>query len=311
VGDAAASNTSVTLPLVYVITLNWNRPNDTLAFLASASQLTYAHYRILVVDNGSTDGLIPAIATQFPDVEQLVNERNLGFAAGANVGIRHALAQDAGLVFLTNNDTLLAADALDLLVDAALASDAGLAAPRILYASDPKRIWSAGGWRSRMTLEITGCRRGQQDTSLGTSPFEVDFVTACGMLMRRECLEEVGLFDERFFMYYEDSDYCLRARSAGYRVLVVPQAKMWHRVAASTGGSDSPGARYHMALSSTRFFQKHVRGRRWLIVAPYRTGSAIKTVARLLAARQSRAALAYLRGLRDGYTLNSSNGAGK
>lgn len=292
-----------TLPLVYIVTLHWNRLDDTLAFLTSASQLTYAHYRILVVDNGSVNDSTSEITARFSDVQQIVNERNLGFAAGANVGIRYALVRGADFVFLLNNDTLIAPDALDLLVDAALAQDVGLAAPKILHTGDPQRIWSVGGWRNRVTLEIASHRRGEPDVALYESPFEVDFVTACGMLMKRQCLEEIGLFDERFFMYYEDSDYCLRARAAGYRLLVVPRARMWHYVAASIGGSDSPGERYHMALSSVLFFKKHVRGWRWPIVAPYRTGSAIRTAVRLLAAGRSRSAWAYLRGLRDGIGL--------
>ncbi|MGD9099972.1 MAG: glycosyltransferase family 2 protein [Anaerolineae bacterium] len=296
-------------PLVYLVTLNWNRLDDTLAFLASVEQLTYARYRVLVVDNASTDGSRGAIAARFPDVEQLLNARNLGFAAGANAGLCYALERGADWVWLVNNDTHVAPDALDLLVDAATACDAGLASPMILYTADPGRIWSVGACRSQVTLEITGCRRGQRDTTLPPSPFEVDFVTACGMLMQRECLERVGLFDERFFMYYEDSDYCLRARAAGYRLLVAPQARMWHRVAASIGGCDSPGERYHMALSSARFFRKHVRGRRWLIVAPYRAGSALKTLARLLAAGRRGAAWACLRGWRDGYLSSKGGGA--
>jgi GT2 family glycosyltransferase len=113
-------------------------------------------------------------------------------------------------------------------------------------------------------------------------------------------LTEVGLFDERFFMYYEDFDLSLRAHQAGFKILLSPQAKVWHKVAVSSGGSDSPNERYWMARSSVLFFHKHVRGLRWLIVLPYRTGSAVKTVLRLMLRGRAESALAYLRGLRDG-----------
>jgi len=294
---------SMAPPLVYVITLNWNRRDDTLGFLTSFSQLAYPNYRIVVVDNGSTDNSVQAIAAHFPGVQQIVNARNLGFAAGANMALRHALVQGAEFMFLVNNDTFVAPDTLDLLVEAALASEAGLAAPKIYYANDPQRIWSVGGWCNRINLEISGCQRGQLDECLNSEPFEVDFITGCGMLIRRECLETVGLFDERFFMYYEDMDYCLRIRSAGYRVLVVPQARMWHRVATSSGGSDSPMERYYMARNSVLFFHKHVRGWRWLFVGPYRLGSAVKWLVRLSLARRWTSTRAYLRGLRDGWQL--------
>lgn len=286
--------------MIFVITLNWNRCGDTLEFLASCNQLTEPDTRVLVVDNGSSDGSPQEIARHYPQTIQITNDRNLGFAAGVNVGIRHALAQGADWVFLANNDTRLAPDALTIVVEAANKTGAALAAPAIFYASDPQRIWSAGGWRNRLTLEIAGNRCGQMEDVLGDEPFEVDFVTACGMLIRRDCLGSVGLFDERFFMYYEDSDYCLRSRRAGYRAIVAPRARMWHKVAVSSGGSDSPGERYGMALSSVRFFRKHIRGWRWLVVAPYRAASALKTVIRLANAGRSQSALAYWRGLRDG-----------
>lgn len=288
-------------PLVYVIIPNWNCRDETLACVESLLQMDYPDFRIVVVDNGSTDDSVQAVARQFPGVEQVVNERNLGFAAGANVGIRHALARGADFVFVVNNDTFIAPEALGLMVAAALPQDVGLVAPKIYYAGDPQRIWSLGAWRHRLTLEITGCRRGQLDADPDGEPFEVDFVTGCAMLIRRECLEQVGLFDERFFMYYEDSDYCLRVRSAGYRVLMVPRAKMWHKVATSSGGSDSPMERYHMARSSVLFFRKHVHGWRWLIVGPYRAGSAAKWVMRLALRRRWVSVRAYLRGLGDGW----------
>lgn len=281
-------------PLVYILTLNWNRRDDTLAFLQSCRMLHYPNTRLLVVDNGSTDDSLAAVRAQFPRAETLATGRNLGFAAGANVGLRHALAHGAAYVFLANNDTLLAPDALTLLVEAAQQHAADLVSPVIYFAEPPERVWWLGGRRRSLTLEISRC------VAQGAAPFEVDFVTGCGMLISRRCLERVGLFDERFFMYYEDSDYCLRVRAAGLRVLAVPQAKMWHKVSTSIGGSDSPSERYHMAVSSLQFFRKHVRGWRWLLVGPFRAGSAVKTLVRLLARGRPDAARAYLRGLRDG-----------
>jgi hypothetical protein len=125
-------------------------------------------------------------------------------------------------------------------------------------------------------------------------------MVACALLLSRRFLTQVGLFDERFFMYYEDFDLSLRARQAGFKILLSPQAKVWHKVAVSSGGSDSPNERYWMARSSVLFFSKHVRGLRWLIVLPYRTGSAVKTVLRLALRGRAGSAWAYVRGLRDG-----------
>ena len=289
-----------TYPLVHIVTLNWNHLNDTCSFLISANQLDYPNYQIVMVDNGSTENPIPTIEEQFPSVVCIRNAQNLGFSGGVNTGIRYALEHETDFVFLANNDTFMATDMLSLLVDAAQEEKVGLVSPKILYAAPPHPIWSVGAQRNKLTLEIAGCRRGQADTNLNEKPFPVDFVTACGVLIKRQCIEDIGLFDERFFMYYEDSDYALRAQLAGYKMVVVPKAKMWHHVAVSSGGGDSPNERYWMALSSIQFVRKHIHGWRWLVIIPYRLGSALKTMIRLLVNKQTDAAKAYLRGLKDG-----------
>ncbi len=285
--------------LVYIVTLNWNRCADTLELLESCGRQTYANCRMLVVDNASTDGSPEALAARFPAVEQVRNPRNLGFAGGMNSGMRTALARGAEYIFVANNDTTLAPDCIAQLVSAAQTYNADIVAPAIYYAEPPDRLWSLGGQRRQLTLEIRQCHQ-DAEHERREEPFAVDFVTGCGMLVHRSCLERVGLFDEHFFMYYEDADFCLRAQRAGARMYIVPRARMWHKVAVSSGGSDSPGERYHMARSSVQFFAKHVRGWRWLIVAPYRAASAARTIVRLLAHRRPRAARAYLRGLLDG-----------
>jgi GT2 family glycosyltransferase len=288
-----------TEPSVCIITLNWNRCRDTLAFLESCRQLTYLRHTLVVVDNASSDGSVAAIAAQFPQVTQLVNPQNLGFAAGMNVGLRYTLAQGADYLFVANNDTLPAPDMLTQLLATARTHAADIVSPAIYYADSPQRPWSLGGWRNPLTLEVAKARALRRANGAPT-PFAVDFVPACGLLIRRECLERVGLFDERFFMYYEDMDFCLRVRRAGCRIMVAPGARMWHKVAVSSGGSDSPGERYHMARASVQFFRKHVRGPRRLLVVPFRAGSAIKTTTRLLRQGRRQAARAYLRGLGHG-----------
>jgi len=216
-----------------------------------------------------------------------------------NVGIRYALQPGGDFIYLANNDALLVPDMLDHLISAAIYCEANLAAPAVYYMDLPGHMWSIGGWRSRISLEITQCYH-HLDVANLQEPFVVDYVTGCGMLLRKQYVERIGLFDERFFMYYEDMDYCLRAKALGSKIVVVPGAKMSHKVGASIGGSDSPAERYHMALSSVRFFRKHIRGWRWLIVGPYRTASALKTSARLLLKGRPDSAYAYGYGLWEG-----------
>jgi GT2 family glycosyltransferase len=266
--------------------------------------MTFPRYRILLVDNASDDGTVEAVRELYPGVEIIVNDRNLGFPGGFNVGMRHALGEGADYVFIINNDTVVAPDILDNLMRFAGPGDVGMLAPKIYFEDQPNRIWSVGGRCHPCTLEMTDKGDGQLDRGQWDQVIERDYLVGCALLLKRSLLKDVGLFDAGYHpIYYEDVDLCLRARQAGYRLLLVPSARMWHKVSASAGGADSPRERYLMARNSVRFFRKHVRSWRWLAVAPFRFGSAIKTTVRLLLQANYGAAVAYVRGLRDGFGL--------
>jgi GT2 family glycosyltransferase len=283
------------LPLVYVLTLNWNRCADTVDCLQALTALTYEPKRLLLVDNGSTDDTVTTVRHMFPQVDVLETGENLGFGGGFNAGMAYALAQGADYVFIINNDAFPAADAIEQLL-AVMAADVGIAAPKIYYADDPRRIWSVGGLCHRWTIEKTGDARGElDDQGAWNEVLERDYFTGCALLFPR-----AFLIDERFFMYYEDSDLSRRAAAGQFRQLLAPRAHVWHKVSVSSGGSDSPNERYWMARSSVLFFARHVRGWRWLVVGPYRLGSALKTSARLLVQGRRAALRAYWAGLRDG-----------
>jgi GT2 family glycosyltransferase len=301
---SASPVAAATVPRVDVITLTWNQKHDTLECLASLSQLTYPNYRIIVVDNGSVDGTADAVRAQFLTVTLIVNERNLGFQGGFNVGMRHALESGADYIFVMNNDTIVQADILDELMAYAGAPGAGMLGPKIYYFDDPERIWSVGGDCHPVTFEMTHKGDNQVDRGQWSEVIERDFLVGCAMLMPRALPERIGLFDTGYHpIYYEDVDLCMRARRAGFRLLLVPGAKMWHRVSASGGGAGSPRERYLMARHSVRYFRKYVHGWKWAVVVPYRLGSAIKTTLRLTRQRRFASVTAYWRGLRDGWTM--------
>jgi len=288
-------------PLLFAITLNWNCCQDTIECLASMDRLDYPNLRLLLVDNGSTDGTVHAVTQKFPNVQIIVNQQNLGFAGGFNVGLRYALSENAEHILILNNDTEIDSMALRHMLKEAR-NDVGMIAPKIYYHADSHRIWSVGGDIQPLTIEKTNDAHGQLDVGQWDTTIEREFFTGCVLLLSRQLLTKVGLFDEQFFMYYEDSDLSLRARRANFKLLLVPQAHVWHKVAVSSGGTDSPNERYWMARSSILFFYKHVSGWRWFIVIPYRIGSGVKTILRLLWGRQYTAAKAYIRGLYDGLT---------
>ncbi len=215
---------------VLIIILCYNGIADTLACLESLQRVEYPSYDVLVVDNASSDGTPETVRAQFPLVTVIENGANLGFAAGNNVGLRYALRHGYDYALLLNNDTEVAPDFLDCLVEVA-ASDPSIGAvgPTITYYDRPDLIWSAGGvidWRrgaARM-------RTDEVDTGREREPVEVDFVTGCTLLVGRAALERAGLLDERFFMYFEETEWCVRIRRAGFRIVYVPQSRVLHKI---------------------------------------------------------------------------------
>jgi len=286
-------------PLVYVVTVNWNRADDTLECLASLSNSTYDNLKILVVDNGSTDGSTELISRDFPMIEQIHNTENLGFARGYNTGMKHAMDSGADYIFIINNDATVAPETISNLIQYST-PNIGIIAPLINYSKYPNMIWSSGGITSSWTLEKHDPLSEQIDTGDWEQVLKRDFVTGCAMLIPRNTLTEVGYFDEKFHMYYEDMDLCLRIRKAGLEILVVPTAKVWHKVARSSGGIDTPNERYWMARSSVRFYRKHAQSLQKPVILFWRTLSALRTSLRLAVKNRKNALQAYWAGLRDG-----------
>lgn len=250
---------------VWIILVNWNGRAVTLDCLASLRRVKHPSFRVLVVDNASTDGSAAAIRAEYPEVEVLEMPANLRFAGGNNAGIRHALARGAGRIVLLNNDTTVAPDFLTRLEER-LAADpgAGVAAPKIYYHAEPDRLWFAGGeisfWTG--TMRHTGIR--ERDTGRWDVPREIDYATGCCLLTTPAVLERAGLLDEGFFIYAEDADWSLRVRRSGYRVLYEPRARVWHKVSVTSGGHLSGFKLRHKFLSNFRFFARHAAWYHWL-----------------------------------------------
>jgi GT2 family glycosyltransferase len=234
-------------PHVVAVVLSYNGRDDSLACLASLQHVTWDRLTVLLVDNGSIDGTARAVCESFPTVRLLREEENLGFAGGNNVGIRAALALGADYVFLLNNDTTIAPDAVARCVQTAqLHSDAGAVCPIVYFAEPPRMIWYAGAIFEPSRAH-SGRMLGYRELDRGqfASPQETARAVGAAVLFPRAALEDVGLFDQELFFLYEDVDWSLRARRAGYRIFLAPQAKVWHRVSASAGGEHSSTIAYY------------------------------------------------------------------
>lgn len=248
-------------PRVAVVIVTWNRWADTADCVAALRATGYAPLHIIVVDNGSTEQAGAALLAGWPAVELLRSPRNQGFAAGANLGIARALADGAPYIMTLNNDALVDAGCLAALVAAAEAQPAcGIIGPKILYRDDPARIWFAGGARGRWSLSTYGWGRGARDGAAFDRARPVSYLCAGAMLVHRTLFLRVGCFDPGYFMYYEDCELCLRACAAGYTLWYEPTARVYHTVAASSGGEGSPLERYFRTVSVFRFLTRNSRG---------------------------------------------------
>jgi len=247
-----------TNPKVYIVTLTWNHKSVTKECLESVFQLDYRPYQVVVVDNGSEDGTVELIRRQFPAVELIALDENVGFGRGMNKGIECAIKNGAEFVFVLNNDTIVPPDLLSRLVrfgQQAQHRGVGLFVPKICYWEPKSMIWSAGArWRHFPPMvTIIGFR--SADGPRYDRPCEVEFATGCAMLIRRQALERVGFFDPRYFMYYEDYDLCQRFRDEGYRIWYVPEARLWHKVSISAGEGSTLKWRY-WARSAVHFYHR-------------------------------------------------------
>ena len=253
-------------PLVYIVLVNWNGREVTLDCLASLSAVVYPNFRILVVDNASVDGSVEAIRERYPRVEVLAMAENLRFAGGNNAGIRYAMSHGANLLLFLNNDTTVDPRFLNVMV-ARVNRDAatGVVAPMIYYFDDPDRIWFAGGAISMWTGTMRHLGIREKDAGQFATPRRIDYATGCCILARRTVIEQVGTFDEKYYMYSEDADWSMRVRRAGYNIIFEPQARVWHKLSVSAGGHLSWYKLKNKFLSNLRFFGRYAAWYHWLV----------------------------------------------
>jgi GT2 family glycosyltransferase len=213
----------------------------------------------LIVDNGSTDGSEAVLRERFSDIELIRNDVNFGFAGGNNVGISHALTQGADYVWLLNNDTVVAPDALSALVHVAEGDDrVGMVGSKIVYDDNPKLIWYAGAMLNPV-CPYRPAHRGLREQDLGQYDVseETGYVTGCSLLARCEMIGNIGLLDDRLFLYFEDVDWNVRACHAGWRLVYAPASFVRHKESISSGGAASPTVLYYMARNRLYFVQKN------------------------------------------------------
>ncbi|MDP4227071.1 MAG: glycosyltransferase family 2 protein [Bacteroidota bacterium] len=241
-------------PKVSLIILNWNGKEDTAECLESLKHITYSNYEIILIDNGSTDGSVKYFQEYFPDIEIIENRENLGFAEGNNVGIRRAIGKSADYVLILNNDVIVDPEFLNKMIEVAENNKlAGAIGSKIYHYYDPEIIDRPNKkinlWTGNFRIFTSIKDNGNDDKAE-----EVGCITGCCMLIKTQLIKEIGGFDPEYFLYWEETDLCIRITKYGYKIIYVPKAKIWHKIESSGGSRTSY---YYYGRNIFRFMKKN------------------------------------------------------
>lgn len=256
---------------IALIVLNYKGLEETLECLDSLRRCSKGNYSVemVVVENGSNDGSYEALS-KIKDIQLLANDKNLGFSGGMNRGIQYALSRNSDYIIILNNDTVADQDLFVNLAKAAQKAD--IVSPKIYFAPGfefhknryqkkdlGKVIWYAGGfidWQN-----IIGRHLGVDEVDRGqfSKSKEVDFATGACMLIKKEVFTKVGLLDDKYFLYLEDMDFCVRVKMAGFKIIFQPKAILWHKNAVTSGGSGSKLQDYYITRNRLLFALKYAK----------------------------------------------------
>ena len=258
---------------IAIVVLNYNGKENTLACINSIKKLNKSNYKVklIVVDNASNDGSREALS-KIKDITLVKNDKNLGYSGGNNIGIKHALSLGSEYILILNNDTIVEKSLIINLINSAKKGD--IVSPKIYFAKGfefhknrykkedlGKVIWYAGGkidWQNVMGIHI-----GVDEIDHGqfSKRLEIDLATGACMLIKRQVFEKIGFFDEKYFLYLEDMDFCVRAKRAGFKIIFEPKAILWHKNASSGGGSGSGLQDYYISRNRLLFATKYAKAR--------------------------------------------------
>lgn len=250
------------LPSVGVVVVNYNSAPFIQEFARSLQDVAYPNFRVIIVDNASTDGSLVTLQQLCPEAVFLPCDENTGTAGGNNVGFRYCMKQGFDYALVLNNDTVLTEDFLGRLVDAD--DEKTAAVPKILYHYDRSVISThAGGFDWRWG-RFKNTFHGRPDGPATNRPRDLQTASFCCALVPVDAFHEVGLLDERFFMYYEETDWLRRALDKGYRLRYVPEAVIYHMESGSSGGGwMTPFKQYYATRNRLYLVRKNQASRFW------------------------------------------------
>ncbi len=238
----------------YFIIVNYNSGADLIKCVESILYSDNITPYIVIVDNASRDGSLEECKTRFPKFTYIYNTHNIGFAAGANIGTRYALERSAKTITFCNPDAIIDKKCADILISAVSAKKADIVSP-IIYKYNSSEHWFSGGKISFFKMRTI--HKHFSKKQLSKSLISTNYITGCVMTVSASVFQKISLFDENFFLYYEDADFSLRARNAGFTLRIIPSAKAYHK---ELSEQTNPQKTYFLVLSGLKFFNKHAHG---------------------------------------------------
>ena len=215
-------------PKVSIIILNWNGLKDTIECLESLRKITYPNYEVIIVDNGSSGNDPDVLEQKYKDYIRLIrNKENLGFAGGINIGIKYAFKKKADYILNLNNDIIVEKNFLEPLVEDMLKDERiGITGPANYCYYEPQKLFSSG-------RKINWWKGGTIELDLRQGPKEVDCLAGCCLLIKKEVINKIGYFYKPYFLDFEETDYCVKAKDSGFKILCEPKSKVWHKIRAT------------------------------------------------------------------------------
>jgi len=244
---------------VGVVTVTYNSERVIDAFMKCMLRQDYGSFILYVIDNCSSDATLQHISRHRDSrIVVVANRNNVGVAEGNNQGIRAALQANCEYVLLINNDTEFDPNLLSNLRADGLNYKADMIVPKIMYHEKPDFIWYAGGGfrRSRATAFHDGARC--RDTGQFDAPRQVDYAPTCCMLIHRDVFQKVGLMDSRYFVYFDDTDFCFRARRTRQRLYYTPSTRLFHKVSSLTGGGETEFSMLYVTRNHVYYIAKNL-----------------------------------------------------
>ena len=241
-----------------IVLVNYNGEDVLEECIKSLIQKDEKDIEIVVVDNGSQDSSMEYIENYYPCVHTIYMERNVGWGAGSNVGLQISFENGAQYALLLNTDTEIEEDTISELLN--YCDDNTLAIPRIYRDKDDKdnSLWYSGGEIDFETAEVRQTLfKYDSDDSACDIPRKVEFATGCCMMISKKIWDKVGGFDEEYFLYYEDVDYCMRLKEHGIGIMYVPKTAIWHKVGGSAGGEISNISQYYTVRNRLFFADRY------------------------------------------------------